>query len=72
MGKLFTKKQLQDFKKYEKVRRSGKFNMLMDAPNAAQEAGLTRTAYCNVIRFYGFLEKEVINIYGSVDAFMAQ
>lgn len=40
------------FVAYEKVRKSGKFNMMADSRAAAVSAGLTRTEYMNVIMNY--------------------
>lgn len=38
--------------KYEKVRRSGKYNMITDVVRASREAGLSLEEYKDVIRNY--------------------
>jgi hypothetical protein len=53
----FTIKQLDDFRAFEALRRSGKINMF-DARAAATVCGLSRTDYCFVVQNYGALKKE--------------
>lgn len=51
-----TKKEM--FERYEKVRISGEYNMIMDAGLAMMAAGLTQTEYIYVINNYGELAKK--------------
>lgn len=46
------------FIKYEKVRRSGKYNMITESSKAAKKAGLSLQDYMNVIRNYNTLYKK--------------
>lgn len=45
--KKFTDQQIKDFKDYEKVRASGKYNMV--DPRARRAAGLNDAEYCFVM-----------------------
>ena len=49
----FTKKQLNDFKKYEAVRKSGKYNMF--DPRARRATGLDKDDYLFVMDHYSGL-----------------
>lgn len=51
-----TKKEM--FERYEKVRISGEYNMIMDAGLAMMAAGLTQTEYIYVIKNYKELAKK--------------
>ena len=42
----------EEFLKYEKVRQSGKYNMIMDAAAAWKAAGLARCQYFDIIENY--------------------
>ena len=50
------------FRRYEEVRKSGKYNMIMDSVKAAKAAKLTAKQYKYVITHYNEL-KEVYNEY---------
>ena len=58
-------KEQQNWLKYEKVRLSGKYNMITEANLAAKDAELTLNEYSDVIRRYGFIKdtipEEVLN-----------
>ena len=45
--------------KYEKVRRSGAYNMITEWNFAAKAAGLSETQYSNVIRRYSALKTQI-------------
>ena len=60
----------QNFYRYELVRRSGKYNMVMDARFAMIEAGLNAKDYANTIRRYSEYKSAVEENYGSVENFM--
>lgn len=45
----------EQFEAYVKVQRSGRWNMIMDAKNAAREAGLDLDIYFAVIKNYSKL-----------------
>lgn len=51
------------FDKYEKVRKSGKYNMITEADKAMKEAGLSPYDYYYVQRYYDMLSKK----YGEKD-----
>lgn len=51
-----TKKEM--FNRYEKVRISGEYNMIMDAGYAMVAAGLTQSEYIYVIKNYAELAKK--------------
>ena len=61
---------LVDFYRYELVRRSGKYNMIMEAEAAAKAANLDLLIYCQVIRNYEQLKQIAESKYGSIDKFM--
>ena len=44
--------KLTHFQKFERVRKSGLFNMLTDSVRAAEAAGLTREEYFAVLHYY--------------------
>jgi hypothetical protein len=60
----------QNFYRYELVRRSGKYNMIMEARFAMIEAGLSAKDYANTIRHYSEYKSAIEKNYGSVDNFM--
>lgn len=51
-----TRKEM--FERYEKVRESGKYNMVMDAIEAMKAAGLKENEYLTVVRHYTELDKK--------------
>lgn len=51
-----TRKEM--FERYEKVRKSGEYNMVMDAGLAMMAAGLTQTEYITVLQHYVEFAKE--------------
>lgn len=59
-----------NFYKYEKVRRSGRYNMVMEAEQAIKACGITSREYRDILLSYstykGYIEAE----YGTVDSFM--
>lgn len=60
----------QNFYRYEQVRRSGKYNMIMEARFAMIEAGLSAKDYANTIRHYSEYRSAIEENFGSVDNFM--
>lgn len=52
----YTKKDFRLYEAYEKVRTSGKYNMVTDWALAAKEAGLTQDEYMHVIRHYSHIK----------------
>lgn len=53
-------KRIKDnFEKYEKVRQSGKYNMITEATQAAKEAGLTMIEYATVVFNYSEIKKQI-------------
>lgn len=48
-----------NFIKYEKVRLSGKYNMIMDCGKAAKEAGLTMKEYTDIVKRYSIVKELV-------------
>lgn len=57
--KNFTKEQLSDWKRYEKVRQSGRYNMWF--PQARAATGLSGERYSFVMGNYSELLKQVNN-----------
>ena len=51
----------EEFLKYEKVRQSGKYNMIMDAAAAWTAAGLARCQYFDIIENYSTYYNKYIN-----------
>ena len=60
----------RNFYRYEQVRRSGKYNMIMEARLAMIEAGLSAKDYANMIRYYSEYKSAIEKNFGSVDNFM--
>lgn len=56
-GEVMTEKlpPREHFEAYERVRRSGEFNMITEWPAAAEAAGLSRNEYLAVIKNYRVL-----------------
>ena len=48
------------FMEYEKVRLSGKYNMIIEADKAMKEAKLTKEEYLEIIRRYEKYKKEFL------------
>lgn len=61
---------LLNFYYYELVRRSGKYNMIMEAKLASRSADLDMDTYRKIIRKYSHLKRLAENRYGSMDKFM--
>ena len=60
----------RNFYRYEQVRRSGKYNMIMESRFAMIEAGLKAKDYSDVIRHYSEYKSVIEENFGSVDNFM--
>jgi len=54
----FLEIQKNNFNKYEKVRKSGKYNMITEAHLAAIEAGLSREDYMFTMKNYTQLKNQ--------------
>ncbi len=48
------------FQQYEKVRRSGKYNMIMDADQAIKATGLPQKVYWKIIDDYTELSEQFV------------
>ncbi len=48
----YTDQQIKNYIAYERVRKSGRFNMIMQGGQAAQAAGLDREDYLFVMEHY--------------------
>lgn len=48
-------RDIKDWLKYEKVRQSGEFNMIMEAGQASKKAGLTLQRYTEIIKRYSII-----------------
>ena len=59
METIFTKEQFEDFKRYCKVQKSGKYNMF--DPRARQQTGLTKERFLFVIKNYKGLSETADN-----------
>lgn len=62
---------LTSFYRYEKVRRSGKYNMITEPVQAAKAAHLDISDYRFVMKHYSRLTEIIEQRYGSVDKFIA-
>ncbi|MDO8611092.1 MAG: hypothetical protein Q7R95_11255 [bacterium] len=58
MTTKFTKEQLSDWKRYEKVRQGGRYNMFF--PQAQAASGLDTEQYSFVMQNYSELKKEAL------------
>ena len=56
-------KEIENWLKYEKVRRSGKFNMIMEWKQAAKDAKLSDKDYNYTIKRYSVLKTKVEKLY---------
>lgn len=56
----FTEQQINNWKKFERVRKSGRFNMIMEAASAMARAGLHSSEYFFVMENFDALEKAAI------------
>lgn len=65
-----TRKELDNFYRYEQVRRGGKYNMIMEAKLAMVEAGLKAKDYADVISHYSEYKSAIEESFGSVDKLM--
>jgi len=59
-----------NFYKYEKVRRSGRYNMTMEADQAIKACGIGSREYRDILLHYNTYKGYVEAKYGSVDKFM--
>lgn len=50
----------EEFLAYERVRSEGKYNMIMDAKLAMQEAGLSHEKYSLIIKYYSELAEKYL------------
>lgn len=60
---VFTSKQLQQYKRFEKVRQSNRFNMF--TPEARQAALLTRDEHVFILENFEALEKQYTTEFGA-------
>ena len=56
-------KEIENWLKYEKVRRSGKFNMIMEWKQAAKEANLSDKDYNSTVKRYSVLKSKAEKLY---------
>lgn len=59
-----------NFYKYEKVRRSGRYNMIMEADQAIKACGISSREYRDILLNYITYKRWVEAQYESVDKFM--
>lgn len=59
-----------NFYKYEKVRRSGRYNMVMEADKAIKAYGISSREYRGILLNYNHYKRYVEAKYESVDKFM--
>ena len=57
----------QNFYRYERIRRSGKYNMIMDWELAAKDSGLNREAYTKAVKKYSHIKAAIIREYGDIE-----
>lgn len=59
-----------NFYKYEKVRRSGRYNIIMEANQAIKACGITSREHRDIILGYSTYKRYIEVEYGTVDNFM--
>lgn len=59
-----------NFYKYEKVRRSGRYNMITEADKAIKACDISSREYRDIILSYSTYKRYVEAEYGTVDNFM--
>lgn len=59
-----------NFYKYEKVRRSGRYNMIMEADKAIRACSTSSREYRDIILGYNTYKRYIEAEYGTVDNFM--
>ncbi len=59
-----------NFCKYEKVRRSGRYNMVMEADRTIRAYGISSREYRDIILSYSTYKRYIEAEYGTVDNFM--
>lgn len=65
-----TNKDLKNWKKYELVRRSGMYNMMVEYKEASKEAKLSIQNYTNILKRYSIIKDYIVKEYGDVDKFL--
>ena len=59
-----------NFYKYEKIRRTGRYNMVMEASQAIKACGMSSREYRDIILNYNHYKRYIEAEYESVDKFM--
>ena len=59
-----------NFCKYEKVRRSGRYNMIMEADKVIKACDITNREYRDILLGYSTYKRYIEAEYGTVDSFM--
>ena len=59
-----------NFYRYEKIRRSGRYNMIMEAGLAIKACGISSREYRDIILGYSTYERYIEAEYGTVASFM--
>ena len=67
---VYSEKAERNWKAYEKVRRSGEFNMITEAAKASHKAGLDWQEYRFIIGNYAGIQNQIVEKYGTVEAFL--
>jgi len=67
---IVNKDRKPNFYNYEKVRRSGRYNMIMETDKAIKTCGISSRGYRDIILNYNHYKRYVEAKYGSVDKFM--
>lgn len=66
----YTERDFKQWVAYEEVRKTGKYNMIMDFFEASKEAGLSITIYTKIQKHYSFIKKAIEEKYGSVEIYL--
>lgn len=69
--RIMTNKDLKNWKKYELVRRSGMYNMMVEYKEASKEAKLSIQNYTNILKRYSIIKDYIEKEYGDVDKFLS-
>lgn len=59
-----------NFYRYEKVRRSGRYNMIMDADKAIKACGISSREYRDILLSYNVYKRYIEAEYGTIDSFI--
>lgn len=66
----YTEKDFKKWGKFEMVKSSSHYNMILDFAEASKECGLSLNEYSRICRKYSLIKDKIIEKYGSVENYM--